>query len=50
MESLALDVARQQQSTYYGKYRAFVVDNADPENLGRVTARVPSVLGNEVTC
>lgn len=49
MDTLELQIARQQQSTYYGKYRAFVVDNADPENLGRVTAQVPSVLGTEVT-
>ena len=49
IDTLDIQVARQQQRTYYGKYRGFVVDNADPENLGRVTVRVPSVLGNEVT-
>ena len=30
---------------YYGKYRATVVNNLDPENRGRVQAIVPDVLG-----
>ncbi|MCP5086618.1 MAG: phage tail protein [Rhodobacteraceae bacterium] len=38
---------RQQKTKYYGKYRAFVVDNEDPEGLGRVTLKIPSVLGEE---
>jgi uncharacterized protein involved in type VI secretion and phage assembly len=33
---------------YYGKYRAFVVDNADPEDRGRLRLKVPSVLNEEV--
>jgi uncharacterized protein involved in type VI secretion and phage assembly len=36
---------RQQQNRYYGKYRAFVADNADPETLGRCKLTIPSVLG-----
>jgi len=36
---------RKQQTTYYGKYRAFVADIEDPENLGRIKMTVPSVLG-----
>lgn len=33
---------------FYGKYRGFVVDNADPEQLGRLKVKVPSILGNDV--
>ncbi|MGB3336096.1 MAG: phage baseplate assembly protein V [Devosia sp.] len=36
--------ARQQQKSYYGKYRAFVADVADPEQRGRVRLIVPSVI------
>ena len=31
---------------HYGKYRGTVRDNQDRRNLGRITARVPEVLGN----
>jgi phage baseplate assembly protein gpV len=34
---------------YYGKYRGQVTDNNDPNNLGRVKAKVPRVLGDEET-
>ncbi|MHC2284114.1 uncharacterized protein involved in type VI secretion and phage assembly [Bradyrhizobium diazoefficiens] len=37
---------RQQQQRYYGKYRAFVTDNSDPEKRGRVKLTIPSVLGS----
>jgi hypothetical protein len=40
---------RQQQNRYYGKYRGFVSDNADPEKLGRCKLVVPSVLGQTAT-
>ncbi len=36
---------RRQKSSYYGKYRAFVVDNEDPDGLGRIKLTIPSVLG-----
>jgi uncharacterized protein involved in type VI secretion and phage assembly len=31
---------------HYGKYRGQVTDNQDPNNLGRIKAHVPEVLGN----
>lgn len=49
MEELLQQLARQVQNKYYGKYRGFVVDNNDPEQLGRVKLRVPSILGDSVT-
>ena len=35
------------QRPFYGKFRGVVSDNADPNNLGRVKAKVPDVLGDE---
>jgi hypothetical protein len=34
---------------YFGKYRGAVTDNSDPDNLGRLRAKVPRVLGDEET-
>jgi uncharacterized protein involved in type VI secretion and phage assembly len=31
---------------HFGKYRATVLDNTDPEQLGRIRVEVPDVLGN----
>jgi hypothetical protein len=33
---------------FYGKYRGFVADNADPEKRGRLRLQIPSVLGPDV--
>lgn len=49
MEELLQQLTRQVQNKYYGKYRGFVVDNSDPEQLGRIRLRVPSILGDSVT-
>lgn len=35
------------EGRYYGKYRGQVTDNGDPNNLGRIKANVPRVLGDE---
>lgn len=32
-------------STYFGKYRATVINNIDPEQRGRLTLLIPDVLG-----
>jgi hypothetical protein len=37
------------RARFYGKYRGLVSDNQDPNNLGRLKARVPEVLGDVVT-
>lgn len=49
MDQLAIDTARAAQSTFYGKYRGFVVDNKDPEKRARIKVVVPSVLGEAET-
>lgn len=33
------------EGRYYGKYRGQVTDNSDPDNLGRIKASVPRILG-----
>jgi uncharacterized protein involved in type VI secretion and phage assembly len=48
MEELLARLLEKVENRYYGKYRAFVVDNADPENRGRLRLRIPSVLGNDI--
>lgn len=49
IEDLVADLARRVHGKYYGKYRGFVADNADPDQLGRLTLKIPSVLGAEVS-
>ena len=48
-DDLITDLARRAQDKYYGKYRGFVASNKDPDQLGRLRLRIPSVLGTEVT-
>jgi type VI secretion system (T6SS) baseplate-like injector VgrG len=35
----------QNPARYYGKYRGTVIENIDPEQIGRVLMQVPDVLG-----
>jgi uncharacterized protein involved in type VI secretion and phage assembly len=48
LEQVVADLAEKVERRFYGKYRGFVVDNADPERLGRLKLKVPSVLGPDV--
>lgn len=49
MEKLVVQLNEAVQSRYYGKYRGIVTDIQDPENLGRIKARVPEVLKDVVS-
>jgi uncharacterized protein involved in type VI secretion and phage assembly len=48
LERVVADLMEKVERRYYGKYRGFVVDNADPANLGRLKLKIPSVLGSDV--
>ena len=44
-----LQVMQQQRSRFYGKFRAIVTDNNDPEQQGRIRVKVPEVFQDEET-
>ena len=48
LEKIVADLMQKVERRFYGKYRGFVVNNMDPKRLGRLTLRVPSVLGSDV--
>jgi uncharacterized protein involved in type VI secretion and phage assembly len=48
-DELLADLVRRVQGRYFGKYRGFVVSNEDPDKLGRVQLRIPSVLGDQTS-
>jgi uncharacterized protein involved in type VI secretion and phage assembly len=48
-DALLADLAARARSKYYGKYRGFVMDADDPEQLGRVKLQIPSLLGDQIT-
>jgi uncharacterized protein involved in type VI secretion and phage assembly len=48
LEKAVANLVQKVEHRFYGKYRGLVVDNADPEQLGRLKLRVPSVLGNDI--
>lgn len=47
VERLIVELAERTRSSFYGKYRGTVVDVDDPENIGRIRAKVPEVLMEE---
>jgi len=49
MSTAVNNTVRQVQQKFYGKYRAFVTNNDDPEQRGRLQVRVPSVFGQQDT-
>lgn len=48
LEQVVAQLVERIERRFYGKYRAFVVDNADPRGLARLKLSIPSVLGAEV--
>jgi hypothetical protein len=48
LEKMVANLVQKVERRFYGKYRGFVVNNDDPERLGRLQLRVPSVLGLNV--
>jgi uncharacterized protein involved in type VI secretion and phage assembly len=48
MERVVADLVQKLERRVYGLYRGLVVDNADPERLGRLKLRIPSLLGTQV--
>jgi len=49
IDEITAQLIERVESRHYGKYRGLVTDNADPENLGRLKARVARLLGEEET-
>lgn len=49
MDEVLPQLIKHVRERYYGKYRGFVSDNEDPQGLGRIKVKVPSVLGSEVS-
>ena len=48
LDKVVATLIQKVEHRFYGKYRGKVVDNDDPEQLGRLKLKVPSVLGTEV--
>jgi uncharacterized protein involved in type VI secretion and phage assembly len=48
LERVVADLVHRVERCFFGKYRGLVVDNADPQQLGRLKLRVPSLLGDQV--
>jgi len=48
-DDLLVQTVETMRSRYYGKYRGVVADVDDPENMGRITARIPEILEDQVS-
>jgi hypothetical protein len=48
LDEIVANLVQKVERRFYGKYRGFVKDNADPEKLGRLKITVPSVLGDKI--
>jgi uncharacterized protein involved in type VI secretion and phage assembly len=46
IERLVVEIAEQQRSNFYGKYRGVVSNVDDPDSMGRIKATVPEVLAD----
>ncbi len=44
-EEMLVGMAETMRSRFYGKYRGLVTDVTDPEQMGRIQAQVPEILG-----
>lgn len=49
MEEIIEQLLRESEFRRYGKYRGKVVDNRDPDKLGRLRLKIPSVLNNQTS-
>lgn len=49
MDESSSKLMRMVNEKLFGKYRAFVASNDDPENRGRLQLHIPSVLGEAIT-
>jgi len=49
MEETIMQLLAELEQRKYGKYRAIVQDNEDPEKLGRLRVTVPSLVGTEAS-
>ena len=47
-EKMLANLAQKVEHRFFGKHRGLVVDNDDPEKLGRLRVHVPSLFGAEV--
>ena len=47
MEEALVQLSERVNERRYGKFRAVVTDNQDPEKRGRLRLRIPSVLGDQ---